>query len=202
MILISSCSCLWPIQRNQVLSWEWRCSWSSADRWCTNYIWVINNFTAYYSATYIRGFMVHLPTSFMATSLALGQSYDCPRAREVAMKDQGEIWWLFHKQSFNYNSHSMEKLFCSHHNLDEEITTQFIISWNNICANVACAKCSNLISRNGTTASEFSFNCKSWMVPVLTLEVECLQVDGDGKRAVILIVDANDGPLQHTDTMQ
>ena len=25
-------------------SWEWRCSWSSADRWCSNYIWVIKNF--------------------------------------------------------------------------------------------------------------------------------------------------------------
>ena len=26
-----------------VTSWEWRCSWSSADRWCSSYIWVINN---------------------------------------------------------------------------------------------------------------------------------------------------------------
>ena len=31
-----------------VLSWEWRCSWSSADRRCSNYIWVINNFIAYW----------------------------------------------------------------------------------------------------------------------------------------------------------
>ena len=30
-----------------VLSWEWRCSWSSADRRCSNCIWVINNFIAY-----------------------------------------------------------------------------------------------------------------------------------------------------------
>ena len=29
------------------ISWEWRCSWSSADRRCSNYIWVINNFIAY-----------------------------------------------------------------------------------------------------------------------------------------------------------
>ena len=27
---------------------EWRCSWGSADRWCSNYIWVINNFITYY----------------------------------------------------------------------------------------------------------------------------------------------------------
>ena len=29
------------------LSREWRCSWSSADRRCSNYIWVINNSIAY-----------------------------------------------------------------------------------------------------------------------------------------------------------
>ena len=31
MFLVSSCSCLCPIQWSQVLSREWRCSWSSAD---------------------------------------------------------------------------------------------------------------------------------------------------------------------------
>ena len=34
---------------------EWRCSWSSADRRCSNYVWVINNFIACACATYIRG---------------------------------------------------------------------------------------------------------------------------------------------------
>ena len=43
MLLVSYCSCLYPIRWSQVLSWEWRCSWSSADRRCSNYIWVINN---------------------------------------------------------------------------------------------------------------------------------------------------------------
>ena len=47
MFFVSSCSCLCPIHWSQVLSWEWRCSWSSADRRCSNYIWVINNFIAY-----------------------------------------------------------------------------------------------------------------------------------------------------------
>ena len=41
-----------------MLSWEWRCSWSSADRRCSNYIWVIDNFITYYGASYIRGFTV------------------------------------------------------------------------------------------------------------------------------------------------
>ena len=58
MFLLSSCSRLCPIYWSQVLSWEWRCSWSSADRRCSNYIWVINNLIAYEGVTYIRDFMV------------------------------------------------------------------------------------------------------------------------------------------------
>ena len=41
-----------------MLSGEWRCSWSSADRRCANFIWVINNLIAYYSASYIRDLTV------------------------------------------------------------------------------------------------------------------------------------------------
>ena len=39
MILVSSCSCIWTIHWSQVLSREWRCSWSSARR-CSNCIWL------------------------------------------------------------------------------------------------------------------------------------------------------------------
>ena len=42
-----SCSCLCSIHWSQVLSPEWRCSWSSANRRCSNYIWIINNFIDY-----------------------------------------------------------------------------------------------------------------------------------------------------------
>ena len=61
MILVSSCSCLCPIHWSHVSSWEWRCSWSSADRRCSNYIWVIKIFIAFSSASYIRGFTVYMP---------------------------------------------------------------------------------------------------------------------------------------------
>ena len=44
--LVFSCSCLHSIHWSQVLSWEWRCSWSKADRRCSNYIWVIDDFIA------------------------------------------------------------------------------------------------------------------------------------------------------------
>ena len=59
MFLVLSCSCLCPIHWSQVLSLEWKCSWSSANRQCSNYIWVINNFIAFWGASYIRGFMVY-----------------------------------------------------------------------------------------------------------------------------------------------
>ena len=60
MFLVSSCSRLCPIHWSQALSREWRCSWSSADRRCSNYIFVIRNVIAYRSASYIRGFTVIL----------------------------------------------------------------------------------------------------------------------------------------------
>ena len=44
IFLVLSCSFLYPIHWSQVLSREWRCSWSSADRRFSDYIRVINNF--------------------------------------------------------------------------------------------------------------------------------------------------------------
>ena len=41
MFLVFSCSPLCPIYISQMLSREWRCWWSSADRRCSNYVWVI-----------------------------------------------------------------------------------------------------------------------------------------------------------------
>ena len=58
MFLILSCSFLCLIHWSQILSRWWRCSWSSADRQCSKYIWVISKFIAYYGAFYIRGLPV------------------------------------------------------------------------------------------------------------------------------------------------
>ena len=58
MFLVSSHSCLQSIHWSQVLSWERRCSWSSADRRCSNNIWIINIFIAHKGVTYIRCFTV------------------------------------------------------------------------------------------------------------------------------------------------
>ena len=58
MFLVSSCNCFCAIYWSHVLSREWRCSWSSADRRCSNCIWVINNFSAYWGMSFIRGLVV------------------------------------------------------------------------------------------------------------------------------------------------
>ena len=47
-----------PNPLKQALSQEGRCSWSSTDRRCSNYIWVISSFIAYWGVTYIRGLTV------------------------------------------------------------------------------------------------------------------------------------------------
>ena len=52
MFLVLSCRCLCPILWSQVLTLEWRCSWSYTNRWCSNYIWVINDIIAYEGASY------------------------------------------------------------------------------------------------------------------------------------------------------
>ena len=58
MYLVLSCSCLCTIYWSQVLSREWKCSWSSAERRCSNYIWVVDNSIAYKGSSYMRDFMV------------------------------------------------------------------------------------------------------------------------------------------------
>ena len=88
MILISYCSCLCPIHWSQVWSREWRCSWSSADRRCSNYIWVINNFIALSGAPYIRGLTVTcLPSKYIAYCPHFFQSLS-PKQRD----HQERIW--------------------------------------------------------------------------------------------------------------
>ena len=58
---------------SRVLSREWRCSWSSADRRCSNYIWVIDNFMTYQGASYIRGLRVRI--AYLILYVFKGDSY-------------------------------------------------------------------------------------------------------------------------------
>ena len=53
-----------------------------------------------YSASLI--FVMYFPISFRIASLALGQSYDCPSAREVTLKDMGKIGWYITTTKCNW----------------------------------------------------------------------------------------------------
>ena len=56
IVLVSYCSYLCPIRWSQLISREWRCSWSSADRRCSNYIWVTTIVIAYQDVCYVKRF--------------------------------------------------------------------------------------------------------------------------------------------------
>ena len=64
MFLVSACSCLCAIYWSQLLSRELICSWSNADRWCSNCIWMTNNLIAYWSAAYIRDLTAYFCSFF------------------------------------------------------------------------------------------------------------------------------------------
>ena len=80
MFLVLSHSCFNPNHWSQVFSREWRRSWSSADRRCSNYIWMISNCIPYKGVPYIRGLtviwiimiMLHNNTSVNVTHWYLG----------------------------------------------------------------------------------------------------------------------------------
>ena len=71
MFLVSSCNYLCQIHWSEVLSREWRCSWSSADRRCVIFTWVINNSIAHWCVTYIRNLMACKFGYFMNTIIYL-----------------------------------------------------------------------------------------------------------------------------------
>ena len=57
-------------------------------------------FGGYISKLWI--YLINLPISFRVASLALGQSYDCPSASEVTLKDVGHIDHFKPQQKENF----------------------------------------------------------------------------------------------------
>ena len=73
MFLVSFCNCLCPNHQSQVLSREWICSWSSADR-----RWVVSNYIAYYGVTYILDIWLFIARDirFCCSPMTFCASYD------------------------------------------------------------------------------------------------------------------------------
>ena len=112
VFLVSSCSCLCPIHWSQVLRREWRCSWSSAYRRCSNDIWVIKNFIAYLGANYIK--------RFKGTSQALERS--CDRSTQRIM---GKFIIPIHNGCHN-NTTRQYKTVCTFYGIYHTFDTQHI----------------------------------------------------------------------------
>ena len=76
-----------------MLSREWRCIWSNADRRSSNYIWVINNFIAYYGSYYIRCLRVIGMASSSWQHRLIRERYDNRDYRGIQFKViQPYIW--------------------------------------------------------------------------------------------------------------
>ena len=103
MFFILSYSCLCTIYWSQVLSREWRCSWSSADRRCSNYIWMINNFVAYWGAPYSRGLMVYeiAHSETMSNFVMLSSQSVIPQSATTVRQIYTYLLWFVQVQYFS-----------------------------------------------------------------------------------------------------
>ena len=114
MFLILPQLCCCSIHWSQVLSREWRCSWSNTDRRCSNYIWVINNFIAHKGAPYIRGLRVS--AVFFLSTFNIFQlviiEHECCEVRPGRVSKDGDIGELIEAQmdSFEFSQVLQQKI--------------------------------------------------------------------------------------------
>ena len=117
MFLIVSCSCLCPIHWSQVFSWEWRCSWSSANRQCCN-IWMMNSCIVYKGVAYIRGLTVftwpqwfkHFYQFFVKISIVA-----------MTLSHSHIVWaWM---NTLVLNNLSIQSCACEHNSTSEQFLT-------------------------------------------------------------------------------
>ena len=85
-----------------MLSREWRRSWSSADRRCYNYIWVINNFIAFLGASNIRG-LTSMCTYRLYYQLLIAPSWCPPIYNQCNISADFFSMW----KKRNWDKHSM-----------------------------------------------------------------------------------------------
>ena len=102
MFLVSACSCLCAIYLSRVLSRDRRCSWSSADRRCSDYIRVINNLIAYLSASYFRDLTVRSNDIHL---MAISQEIPQPSVTKISLRitflklHSNELMWKIMQQN-------------------------------------------------------------------------------------------------------
>ena len=126
MFLISFCSCPCSVHWSHVLSREWRCSWSSPDRRCSNYIWVIDNFIAYLGATNIRGFTVVI-------SIGKSSSYFGVASIDYNHFCCNDI--VLYQTTLNYNVCHMHHCWhlCICYSINPVLDSHLPVQWNHSC---------------------------------------------------------------------
>ena len=107
MYLVSSCNCLCAVYWSHVLSREWRCSWSSADRQCSNYIWVNSNLIVYKGASYIRDLTVLFPCQYSHPSPCLHKEVLHISANRYVIIACHYYLWLSARQATIWNEYAI-----------------------------------------------------------------------------------------------
>ena len=114
-----------------LLSREWGCNWSSADRRCSNYIWVINNLIANWGASYIRDLTVSFICLYWCLSMGTQESLQKTAQKSYTRVQIVVINW-------SHSLHSSFQLFLYiHHILTNDITCFKIWTGHKNC-NVKC----------------------------------------------------------------
>ena len=115
-----------------------RCSWSSTDRRCSNYIWVINTFIAYYGATYIRGLTYWWFDDGRSQAISGHGINSTLSPYGVTMPQL--TWGSFHWRLFARNSNSMGISLCLYNSVAGHQIEIHFCTCHDSTAVVSCAK--------------------------------------------------------------
>ena len=120
MFLASSCSsCLCTVHWSQVLSQEWRSSWSSSESRCSNYIWVITNFITW-GVTYIRYLaIIMLIVVVSSLPVRLEDGFSSTLISLCLL----ENYYLIIDQQFSTNGYGLQSSYCA------LLTNISVINW-------------------------------------------------------------------------
>ena len=144
MHLESACSCLCATYWSQVLSGEWRCSWSSADRRCSNYIWMIKYLIAYKGVSYIRDLTVLILHPTVIRDLTVLILHPTVVSRLGACIQSLKRWIAFRAIPFEFfDYHDVN---CESEGLFQKPWLKKFLLWKNNTADSTVMNCQHSIS--------------------------------------------------------
>ena len=119
-----------------MLSREWRCICSSTDRRCSNYIWVINNFIAYWGAAYIRGLTLNDAITMTLYESQITRDttvcWTCVHANTGVNTKAPHFWPFANKMTVTYKSvarHDVIRFTSTMTILEHEQKCNVVVKW-------------------------------------------------------------------------